>query len=302
LEYNKRNTIMTRSIKLSLLFLSFFPLIISCGKILDDVNRSKGRLHKIFNLPDELSESSGMIIYNSLLWTFNDSENEPDLYGINTSTGEIVKIIHIINAENVDWEDISQDESRIYIGDIGNSSGNRDSLRIYIINKTDISGDCEQNCTANKINFVFANQVNFNPEYHATSFDCESLISVGDSLYVFTKDWINFRAVLYSMPKISGSYAAKPIVAFNSEGLVTGASYELESEQIALCGYNNYIPFILLIDVSTGLNIDDQMINRFEFIEFIGLQIEGIDYSGEKIYLTSENSAQPQAFFEFKQN
>ena len=35
------------------------------------------------------------------------------------------------NIKNTDWEEISQDKDFIYIGDIGNNSGNRDDLKIY---------------------------------------------------------------------------------------------------------------------------------------------------------------------------
>ena len=37
--------------------------------------------------------------------------------------------------ENVDWEDITQDETHIYIADFGNNNGNRTDLKIYKILK-----------------------------------------------------------------------------------------------------------------------------------------------------------------------
>ncbi len=286
--------------KNSLLLLGFIPVIMACEQIFDDLNGSKKDLHKIFDLPGELSESSGLIIYDSLLWTFNDSENEAYLYGIDLVSGSIQRIINLQNTRNIDWEGIAQDETCIYIGDIGNMAGDRDTLDIYVLQKNDMGIAYEQNCNAGKVSFSFEDQVNFESTVYATPYDCEALISIGDSLYVFTKDWVNSHSALYSFPKTSGFHSARRIVEFNSRGLITGAGYDAAMEQIALCGYDNYVPFILLVDVSTGLNIDDQMISRYEFIGDFGVQVEGIDYSGEKIYLTCENSSRPQAFLELR--
>jgi hypothetical protein len=299
LDLNKLYVISRVSKKL-LLFLGFSPLLLSCEQILDEITDARGSLQKIFDLPSEIPESSGLILYDSLLWTFNDSDNGVYLFGVDLDNGSKQKIITLQNAENADWEDISQDESSIFIGDIGNSV-DRDSMTIYILKKSDIDNNYEQDCSVNKLRFIFEDQANYSPGSYSTAYDCEALIAIDDSLYVFTKDWVNSHSVIYSIPKTPGSYAAKRIAEFNSHGLVTGAGYNRDKNQIAICGYNNYIPFILLIDISNGFSIDDRAITRFDFIEQAGVQIEGIDYLEDKIYVTSENSAHPQAFYEFMQ-
>ena len=68
----------------------------------------------IKKLPNKLKESSGLIYYDNLFWTINDSNGEPELYGISTNTGKIKRTIKLINATNYDWEALTQDSSYIY--------------------------------------------------------------------------------------------------------------------------------------------------------------------------------------------
>jgi hypothetical protein len=68
-----------------------------------------------------LDENSGLIFYNGNIITHNDSGDQANLYEISASTGAIIRTVAITNATNMDWEDIAQDASYIYIGDIGNN-------------------------------------------------------------------------------------------------------------------------------------------------------------------------------------
>jgi hypothetical protein len=71
-----------------------------------------------YQLSERLSEISGMdLINDSTLVAHNDGGHEPMLYLLNLQ-GEIQKTVKISNAANVDWEDITVDDTHIYIGDI----------------------------------------------------------------------------------------------------------------------------------------------------------------------------------------
>ena len=92
-----------------------------------------GKLHVIVDLPNSLKEASAIeTVYGSnLLWTIEDSGNKNNLYGLNKN-GKTVKDIDISNASNIDWEDLTSDNSgNLYIGDFGNNSKNRDDFTIY---------------------------------------------------------------------------------------------------------------------------------------------------------------------------
>lgn len=91
------------------------------------------RIENICVLPDELSETSGIITFDSLIWTFNDSGGEAKIFGLNTKTGSITRTLEIKNGKNSDWEDIGQNKEFIFIGDFGNNDGSRKDLRIYML-------------------------------------------------------------------------------------------------------------------------------------------------------------------------
>ena len=90
-----------------------------------------------FELPAPLKEASGVIYFNNNLITHNDSSGENKLYEFDINSGLITREVTITNASNFDWEDLTQDDNNIYIGDIGNNRGNRTDLKIYKINKSD---------------------------------------------------------------------------------------------------------------------------------------------------------------------
>ena len=72
---------------------------------------------KIAKLPKVMHETSGLALYQKkYLLTHNDSGNKPKLFVLNLN-GALIKVITIINAKNVDWEDMTMDnKGNIYMG------------------------------------------------------------------------------------------------------------------------------------------------------------------------------------------
>jgi hypothetical protein len=255
-------------------------------------------LQKVYNLPYDVNESSGIIVYDSLLWTFNDGRNDPILYGLNLSTGIIKKTLHLSGADNVDWEDIAQDSSFIYIGDFGNNDGSRQDLCIYRFSKNDIEKESgEQEIPSEKINFFFQDQEDFTNNNRNTPFDCEAFLFDGDSLILFTKDWVDQRSTVYKLPILPGTYQAERCFKMESEGLITGADINLQSNTLMLCGYRYFIPFVLVKENYRGKNLLEFNMKRIDLFDDYGIQLEGIACYNDVINLSSENSADIQALY-----
>src|SRR4051812_9917293 len=161
-----------------------------------------------YNLNTLLNESSGLIWWNKQIWSHNDSGNDPAIYSMNTTTSNIQRNVTISNATNIDWEDIAQDNKFIYIGDFGNNAnGNRTDLKIYKIAKADVLAGTM--VTASIINFSYNDQTDFTPKgNNNTNFDCEGMIALGDSLYLFSKDWVDNKTRLYKLPNKPGTFSA----------------------------------------------------------------------------------------------
>jgi hypothetical protein len=260
-------------------------------------------IEKIGNLSSEITESSGLIFYDSLLWTFNDGGHGAVLYGIDLNSGITEKKVPLPNAKNVDWEDITQDASSIYVGDIGNNWGNRRDLCVYKISKSNFHATKKKGIKVHKINFSYPDQNNFLYKFNETPYDCEALICVADSLILFTKNWKTHHSDVYSIPIYPGNYVAHKILEFDSKGLITGADYDPYTDNIAICGHkNHHVPFVMVFKLKDLMNNNQKNFEQFELKDQAGAQIEGIAFYNNYIYLSSERSTLVPALFRLKIN
>lgn len=190
-------------------------------------------------LPDQVDESSGLAYFNGQLWTHNDSGDDPVLYNISTSTSDLLQTVDIENAGAYDWEELTQDENFIYIGDFGNNDGDRQDLCIYKVSKEAILNDSIEN-VATKISFHFEDQTDFEHDAYDHNFDCEAMINYGDSLYLFSKNHQNGKCRFYSLPKTPGNHSAQLKGEMDTDGLITAADMDTENNTLALLGYSVY--------------------------------------------------------------
>ncbi len=238
---------------------------------------TEGELVVIRELPAILSENSGMINFNGLLWFINDSGNDPVLYGYHYNQGAVERQVAVLNTENIDWEEMTQDESHIYIGDFGNNSGIRKDLRILILDKEDIiTSDIVY--PSGIITYNYTDQNDFVPAPQNNSYDCEAFLVIEDSILLFTKDWIREETSVYSLPAKAGTYQAKLREHFPCSGLITGSAYLDSEAQIVLLGYTNnyYIPFVWIIRDFSIRNMDFNNARRIDFISSAIMQTEAL--------------------------
>ncbi|MFC2117833.1 T9SS C-terminal target domain-containing protein [Bacteroidota bacterium] len=257
------------------------------------------RLNKLsFTMPEKLKENSGLIYYRDVLWTMEDAGGKPKIYTINTKSGKIKQTIKLLDSENNDWEDITQDEKYIYIGDFGNNDGHKSVLRIYKISKNTIPWKGNFDVESELIEFSYPEQNDLRPRFHQTNFDCEALISKGDSLYLFTKNWIDNKTNVYSLPKEKGSYLANFCGNFDVRGLISGAGISSDEKRIILCGHQEKLPFIWYLSDFTGNNFFSGNKIRLNLTFLFGVQTEGICFmNNNNIFLSNEKSVIPSSLY-----
>jgi hypothetical protein len=239
-----------------------------------------------FSLTGTLSETSGLIFWNNQLWTHNDN-TDTNIYSLDTLNGSIIHAYPLSRISNKDWEEISQDDDYIYIGDLGNNAGNRTDLRIFRISKNTLISELPE---IDSIKFTYSNQVDFTAGSNKTDFDCEAFIVSKDSIYLFTKQWISNRTSVYSLPKNPGNYTAKLKSSYDVDGLITGAVY-LESERIvSLSGYSDKLePFVYLLYDFKGSDFFGANKRKIELL-IPYHQTEGIaSADGIKYYISNEH-------------
>ncbi len=258
--------------------------------ICNATSQISGAIEK-FALPNNLIESSGAIFFNNKLITHNDSGGENKLFELDTISGLVTRTVTISNATNVDWEDITQDDTSIYVGDIGNNSGNRTDLKIYKINKTDFVNTTS--VIAETIAFSYASQTDFTAHSNNTEWDSEALVSFNEtSLLLFSKNWVDGITKAYLVPKTQGAYPLSVLTTtLNSDGLISGGTYNPLTGKLFLVGYTELLqPFVWVSENFIGNDIFSGTNTQTLLSSFGFEQTEAITFVNENRYfITSES-------------
>lgn len=227
-------------------------------------------------LPAQLNETSGLVVIDGAVWTVLDSGNPPAVLQVDPVDGAITRTVQLIGASNIDYEDITADTDWVYIGDFGNNSGSRTDLRIYRITRAALEDEGVTAAQVDTIRFSFGDQTDFTPAFDNTNFDCEAFIAVDDSLFLFTKRWIDETTRLYALPATPGTHVASVRGDHDSNGLVTAASWD-GAGRLVLLGHEDDPgqPFILLFNAVQGHDFFGQTGIRRQ-VDLFDHQTEGI--------------------------
>ena len=202
-------------------------------------NPTNYSLNLVANLVDTLSENSGLVWAAGKLYTFNDSGSGTKVYEV-TANGTIIRTIHIANSTNVDWEAMTSDSTYFYLGDFGNNNGNRTDLCIYRLLKSEVTNNAIDTVVAEKMNFSWADQLDFTSAYNANNFDCEAFYATEDSLFLFSKNWVDLKTKCYALPNYwTDTLNATLSSQFDVDGLITDACKDTINDRIYLLGYKN---------------------------------------------------------------
>lgn len=265
----------------------------------EEINSSQPVLvNHVEYLDNILIENSGLIYFNGKLWTINDSGGEPVLFALDRESGKALQAIHIENGKNEDWESLAQDADHVYICDVGNNYGRRNTLKIYKLSKDSIPVSGNARIRADKIKFSYAGRPENKNPMRRSPYDCEAAIVYGDSLFLFTKDWERQTTTLYTCPTNPGTYQIESRATYQVDGLVTGADISPDSSFIMLSGYKDFVPLVWVFEDFRPADYSPGKISRYEYPEFTDLQTEGIAIaSPERVYISCEMTEFPAALY-----
>lgn len=243
-------------------------------------------------LPPVVNESSGLQRTGSnSFWSHNDSGGQPVLYNFDT-TGVLLDTLVVLNATNMDWEELTTDAAgNLYIGDFGNNNCDRGDLVIYkIINPDSVIGN---SVSAEAIHYSYPDQYAFPPHPSKRNFDMEAMITVNDSLYLFTKNQTspcNGYTKVYRLPLDSGTYVAQLVDSLligtgsTDEYSITGARITADYDSLLLISHER----LWIFSGFTGTSFFSGISVEYIF-SGIASNKEGICFgSGNKVYISDE--------------
>jgi hypothetical protein len=112
------------------------------------------------------------------------------------------------------------------------------------------------------------------------------------NIYVFSKGWKTFQIKIYKINPNEKNQEAKKIATKNLAWLITGAS--VYKDKIFLVWYKDFLvtdPFIIkLTNFKKDQFFSWKIENKKIFDNFFSAQIEGIDISKDKIFLSVEKN------------
>lgn len=250
-------------------------------------------------LADEITETSGLIYFGGNFWTINDSGNPAILYMFDSLTGKILHRTYISNQINNDWEELTQDETHIYIGDFGNNRGSRTDLNILKIAKKDMNLNGESDTvTAEVIRFVMKDQTNFNNTGQNHDYDMEAFCVMGDSLHLFSKNWVDGKSRHYVCPAQPGNWELLPAETLDVNGQITGACYR--NGVVILTGYNKggMGSFLYLMWDFRNYRLMNGNRRRIDCGNaLIPGQNEAVCFNGNTMYMSSEKQISNAALY-----
>ncbi len=192
----------------------------------------------------ELNESSGVAQVGELLWTHNDSGDQPRLFAF-AADGSLRGQFQVRGAQALDWEDIcafSRDGKHyLAVGDVGDNSARRPSVELYVI-EVPVKlparvKDPNNGAIAVEDLSVLAT---FEVQYSTGPVNCEALAydPLSCSFVLATKELFECRFFRVPAPQLSGLHQvqAEPI-GWLRLPLVTGADISPDGRQLVLCTY-----------------------------------------------------------------
>ncbi|MCB0398385.1 MAG: hypothetical protein KDD26_01965 [Winogradskyella sp.] len=252
--------------------------------------QSAGQLKIEGSINNSIKEASAaeIIPQSDLIWTIEDSGNDSNLYGLDSS-GKIVKQVAITNASNIDWEDLTSDEQgNLYIGDFGNNNEKRKHFRILKINHQDLNNETTK-----------AEIIDFTLPKNKYSKDFEAFFLYNNWFYIFSKETKKF--ITLKVPNSSGKHEAILRSDFNLDGKnnkITSADISDNGKSIVLLNHDKLWKL-------SGFSDDDFFSGNIEELPFEhNSQKEGICFKDDStVYITDErNGDEGGNIYTFKLN
>lgn len=172
----------------------------SAGALAEEASPVEGPARLLARLTAEpLNEVSGLArsSYPGLYWVHNDSGDTARLFAIDLSGKPLIPTflrdryekeawpgLKVLNAFNVDWEDVTQADGTLYIAEMGNNGNARRDLGVYVLPEPNPAATSESRA----LRFMpvrYPEQT----EYPARlwHFDCESIFYDRGKLFFLTK-------------------------------------------------------------------------------------------------------------------
>lgn len=183
---------------------------------------------------DEASGLAASRVNNNVLWTHNDSGDDPRVYAI-TTKGAVQCTIRLKGAAHVDYEDIAvgpgpnKGVSYVYVADIGDNESKRKNIIVYRFPEPDITRSTSIEVTPERIQLTYPDGAR----------DAEALFidPKTQDLYIITKREMRSRVYRAAAPLEGGSTRRLDLVTDLPINLTTAADISSTGTEVLVKNY-----------------------------------------------------------------
>lgn len=232
-------------------------------------------------------ENSGIVKsrqFPDLYWLHNDSGDEPRIYPIR-GNGQDYKAarsseklgVLIGGAINIDWEDITADASgNLILCDTGNNRNDRRDLVFYVVPEP--SPDATRAAYIKRYFVRYPDQKSYPAPKDNFNFDCEGVFTIGDTIYLFSKNRSDTHTTLYRLddPQSYQINTLTKLETFDLRGQVTGADATPDGKRLVVLTYK-------MIWLFERASTEESFFSgKVRWAPYQGQQAESICFSDEK--------------------
>lgn len=234
------------------LLIALSLLLASCSHAWADplCEQRRPRGEKVATLSDDaIDESSGLAaswLDDEILWTHNDSGDEPRLWALRKD-GQVLTELKLPSAEAIDWEDMAigpcepgGQKPCLYIADTGDNLVKRETVTIYRVPEPDLGEDPPKLLTIDEVEVLEF-------RYEGGPRDAEALLVHPTTAQIWVIEKTGQQpAKVFSVPAIFDAdevQEATPIAALDIPGalpilrLITAADISPDATQFTLRTY-----------------------------------------------------------------
>ncbi len=243
----------------------------------------------------QITEASGLVrsrTYTDVFWTHNDSGDLARIFAID-GRGHLLAEYPVAGATNVDWEDISIDDSgHLYLGDFGNNANARRDLVVYRVPEPNPAHPERDVQVDRALRFRYADQTAF-PDPKRRNFDAEAMLWYRGALYIFSKDRSDTHTRIYRLPDqdFEGERSLEPLLELDLGGdrsglfgNTTAAAIRPDGRFVALLTYRT----IFLYERRGPDPIPEGPISRIALDPRRTRQVESVAWDGDALVIGNE--------------
>ena len=197
-------------------------------------------------LSQQLEETSGLYCTDDRLFTINDSGNEAKVFELNYDG--LVTQTYPLPLRNIDWEAITGDDEFLYIADIGNNKGKRETLMVHKVSRRDYNH-------VDSFSIQYAGNEPSDNFPYAHDFDAEAMVLAEGKLLIFSKSWRTGIANVYEVGSETLQILTPIAQIAGLPGVITGADFDEMRNLYVVVGYTsdpfgNFSTFLAQLDTS----------------------------------------------------